>query len=132
MSSVWPTWKQKTASAFEGSSCILRRDADFRILETMEVSWRGRPLTGLNDLAVRGDRILVGMLWDSVLLEVSKRTGGLERVIDCAEIVRRSGRQSSGDLFNGIAYSPDSDSFFVTGKHWPRLFEIAIPEATKG
>ena len=110
-----------------GGSSISRMDADCRTLETVEASYRGRPLSGLNDLAVRGDRILVSMLWDSVLLELSKRTGNPERVVDCAEIVQRSGRASSRDVFNGIAYASESDSFFVTGKHWPRLFEIEIP-----
>lgn len=111
----------------DGSSCISRVDTDFRTLETLEVTYRGQPRTGLNDLAVRGDRIFVSILWDSVLLEVSKQTGRLERVIDCAVIVRRSGRQSAREVFNGIAYASASDSFFVTGKHWPRLFEIKIP-----
>ena len=110
-----------------GSSCIARVDADFHRLETLEASFNGRPLTRLNDLAVRGERVLVSILWDSLLLELSKRTGDLERVIDCAEIIRHSGRAGSRDVFNGIAYASASDSFFVTGKHWPRLFEIEIP-----
>ena len=110
-----------------GSSVLARVDADFRALETVEVSHRGRQLNGLNDLAVRGERIFLNVLFDSLLLEVSKRSGRLLRVVDCAEIVRRSGRRDFHDSFNGIAHAPASDSFFVTGKHWPTLFEIRIP-----
>ena len=110
-----------------GSSVIKRVDAEFQTLESVEVSHRGRHLNGLNDLAVRGERMYVNVLFDSLLLEVSKRSGELKRVVDCSQIVRHSGRRDYHDSFNGIAHAHPSDSFFVTGKHWPRLFEITIP-----
>jgi glutaminyl-peptide cyclotransferase len=30
------------------------------------------------------------------------------------------------DVLNGIAYDPESDRLFVTGKLWPKLFEIEV------
>jgi glutaminyl-peptide cyclotransferase len=30
------------------------------------------------------------------------------------------------DVLNGIAYDPEHDRLFVTGKHWPKLFEIKL------
>jgi glutamine cyclotransferase len=48
------------------------------------------------------------------------------RIFDCSEIVAQSGRAVYRDVLNGIALAPDRASFFVTGKHWPTLFEVRI------
>ena len=44
--------------------------------------------------------------------------------LDASALVARSGRTSYQHVLNGIAFAPDRNSFFVTGKHWPRLFEV--------
>ena len=31
-----------------------------------------------------------------------------------------------GEVLNGIAYDPESGRLFVTGKHWPWLYEIRL------
>ncbi len=113
-----------------GSARIARVDSAFQPLAALNVSHAGRALTELNDLEVRDDRLYVHRLFDSILLEVSIKTGELCRIVDCGEVVRRSGRESFRDAFNGIAYRPGTGTFFVTGKHWPTLFEIAIPGAS--
>ena len=66
---------------------------------------------------MRGERIYVNVLFDSLLLEVSKRSGELKRVVDSSQIIRHSGRRDYRDVFNGVAIAPAADSFFVTGKH---------------
>ena len=113
-----------------GSARIANVNRAFQPLDMTELSHAGRALTGLNDLEVRGEWFYVQLPFDSILLEVSKKTGRLNRIIDCGEVVRRSGRRSFQDAFNGIAYRRTTGTFFVTGKHWPHLFEIAIPAAS--
>ena len=115
-----------------GSARIAKIDRAFQSLDAIELSYAGQSLTRLNDLDVCDDQLYVQQLFDSILLEVSAKTGCLIRIVDCGEIVRRSGRRSFQDAFNGIAYRPISGTFFVTGKHWPHLFEIVIAPSAEG
>jgi glutamine cyclotransferase len=32
------------------------------------------------------------------------------------------------DVLNGIAYDPDADTFYITGKWWPKMFEVRFVE----
>jgi len=59
------------------------------------------------------------------------QTGEVRGEIDLTSILPGSqGVGQSVDVANGIAYDGESDRIFVTGKLWPRLYEIrlAIPE----
>jgi glutamine cyclotransferase len=47
--------------------------------------------------------------------------------IDLTGLLSQSDRgRQTVDVLNGIAYDPDTDRLFVTGKLWPKLFEIEI------
>ena len=48
-------------------------------------------------------------------------------VIDASALLPGSERRIVGVL-NGIAYRPETQSFFLTGKKWPRLFEVVFVE----
>ena len=93
----------------------------------LPVRLAGRPLDGLNDLEYVDGRIFACVLWHSDIYEIDARSGNVVRIVDCSEIVARSGRANYRDVLNGITFARDRESFFVTGKHWPRLFEIRIP-----
>jgi glutaminyl-peptide cyclotransferase len=47
--------------------------------------------------------------------------------MDASGLITRSNRLSADDVLNGIAYVVERDTFFLTGKHWPKLFEISNP-----
>ena len=108
----------------DGSHILTFRDARFAAVGYLAVHLAGRPLTGLNDLECAYGRIYANVLLHNDIHEISPQSGEVLRVIDCAEIVDRA-RQGSGALvLNGIAFAPDRNSFFVTGKKWPMIFEL--------
>ena len=61
-----------------------------------------------------------------VVYEISPATGDVERIVDCSEVLRLSGRRTVTEVLNGIAYDPERGTFWVTGKHWPTLFELDL------
>ena len=61
------------------------------------------------------------------IARIDPETGAVKARIDLADIVARSGRRGVRDVLNGIAYDEAGDRLFVTGKHWPLLFEIRLP-----
>jgi glutamine cyclotransferase len=89
----------------------------------------GEPLDGLNELEyVRGD--FYANLWPTDLIAIiSPDTGNVKGLVDMRGLLQENGGLKNGqqaDVLNGIAYDPDGDRLFVTGKLWPRLFEIEI------
>jgi len=108
----------------DGSHTLTFRGAAFEAGARLEVHLAGRPLTGLNDLECAYGRIYANVLFHNDIYEISPQTGEVLRVIDCTEIVDRSRQGFPALVLNGIAFAPDRNSFFVTGKRWPLLFEL--------
>jgi glutaminyl-peptide cyclotransferase len=36
--------------------------------------------------------------------------------------------RAGSDVLNGIAYNPEAERFYITGKQWPKLFEVTFEE----
>ena len=61
-----------------------------------------------------------------VIIEPSD--GMVEAVIDCSGLLPDRLRTPDTDVLNGIAYDSGTGRIYVTGKNWPRLYEIRIEE----
>jgi glutamine cyclotransferase len=95
-----------------------------RILTVTEA---GRPLARLNDMAFVKGALLANVFMTDTLARIDPETGEVAARVDLAGIVAQSGRRDIRDVLNGIAYDEESDRLFVTGKNWPRLYEISLP-----
>ena len=100
--------------------------ADFSERRRIEVRDGGRPVTGLNELeAVEGE--LYANVWPTDRIAVIDPANGRVRGwIDLTGILSLVMRGPRTDVLNGIAYEPGARRLFVTGKNWPRLFEIEV------
>jgi glutaminyl-peptide cyclotransferase len=85
----------------------------------------GRPVDDLNELEyVRGE-ILANVWMTQRIARISRKTGEVTGWIDLSGLLNP--REAAGtDVLNGIAYDAAGDRLFVTGKLWPKLFEIKI------
>lgn len=85
----------------------------------------GRPVDDLNELEfVRGE-VLANVWQTHRIAKISLRTGAVTGWIDLTGIL--DSRDAAGtDVLNGIAYDAAGDRLFVTGKNWPKLFEIKV------
>ena len=70
-----------------------------------------------------------GIRWQSSLREAELEMGMVIGWIDLAGLLNREERPGSGGVLNGIAHDGESGRLFVTGKLWPRLFEIEVVAA---
>ena len=61
-----------------------------------------------------------------VVLIIKPATGQVVGVVDFSGLKERVTQHPQLDVFNGIAYHPKRNSFFVTGKYWDKLFEVEI------
>ena len=87
---------------------------------------RGRPLDRLNELEyIRGE--IWANIWHSDrIARISPETGQVTGWIDLSALYPASKRPNREHVLNGIAYDAEEKRIFVTGKNWPKLFEIEI------
>jgi glutamine cyclotransferase len=114
----------------DGSDVLRILDpASFALRRTLAVTEAGRPLRLLNDLAFVGGELFANVFMTDTIARIDPASGAVSARIDLSAIVGRSGRRDIRDVLNGIAYDADGDRLFVTGKNWPRLYEIRVPPA---
>ncbi|HUD94301.1 glutaminyl-peptide cyclotransferase [Sphingobium sp.] len=90
------------------------------------VTWNGRAVDRLNELEwVRGE-IWANIWYDTKIARIDPATGAVIDWIDIAPLMKEAGVKDSEAVANGIAYDAATDRVFVTGKNWPKLFEIKV------
>ncbi len=101
---------------------------DFAEVRRLEVREQGTPVERLNELEYVEGRIYANVWFDERIAVISPESGDVEAWIDLGGILPLAFRRNREEVLNGIAYDPRTGRLFVTGKGWPRLFEIeAVP-----
>lgn len=100
--------------------------ATFKVVRTLSVTDRGLPLTQLNELEyVKGE--LFANLWQTQqVVRLDPATGRILGMIDFSGLLAPTDYDNQTDVLNGIAYDAAGDRLFVTGKNWPKLFEVRL------
>lgn len=113
-----------------GSAILHRRDpVTFEILESREVTLEGEPLRNLNELECVADEIYANVYQSDRIVRIDKRTGEVLADIDASGLEPTAGRpRNARAVLNGIAFEPGSETFYVTGKLWPSMFQVRFPE----
>lgn len=89
-----------------------------------------QPVTMLNELECVRNEIYANIWHSDRIARVSPASGLVVGWIDLSGLVSKQDMQDNEAVLNGIAYDSMGDRLFVTGKLWPRLFEIrVIPKA---
>lgn len=111
----------------DGSSTLRVLDpTTFQNIGNIEVSHSHGLLKGLNELEyVRGE-ILANVWPRDIIARISPETGRVSGWINLRGLLAPEDRPAGVDVLNGIAYDRKSDRLFVTGKLWPKLFEIEL------
>lgn len=100
--------------------------ATFREIKRITVTDRGRPVTQLNELEWVKGEIYANVWQTDRLVRIAPATGKVTGWIDLSGLLTEAERYSGVDVLNGIAYDAKGDRLFVTGKLWPKLFEIKL------
>jgi glutaminyl-peptide cyclotransferase len=110
----------------DGSTALRFLDpSTFKELGRLTVRDGGVPVKNLNELEVVKGEILANVWQTMRIARISPKTGDVTGWIDLSGLL--DPREAVGtDVLNGIAYDAAGDRLFVTGKWWPKLFEIKI------
>jgi glutamine cyclotransferase len=92
----------------------------------INVSANGQPVTRLNELEYVKGEIFANVWTTPVVVRIDPATGQVVGYIDFTGLLAPDDRDRTTDVLNGIAYDPAGDRLFVTGKNWPKLFEVRL------
>ncbi|MCX6674711.1 MAG: glutaminyl-peptide cyclotransferase [Methanothrix sp.] len=93
----------------------------------IKVTANGTPLKGLNELEYIKGQIYANVWPTNWIVIISPESGEVKGKINLQGILQENDIQGSNvDVLNGIAYDAKEDRLFVTGKLWPKLFEIKL------
>jgi glutaminyl-peptide cyclotransferase len=98
----------------------------FREVRRVTVTDGGVPVRDLNELEyVRGE-VFANVWHTDRIARISPESGRIVGWIDLRGLMSTGYRLDSEAVLNGIAYDAANNRLFVTGKLWPRLFEIEV------
>jgi glutamine cyclotransferase len=102
--------------------------ATMTLSHTINVTMNGRPIRRLNEL-----EWIDGMIWANIwetrsIVRIDPETGAVDAMIDLSALVppEVAGRRDA--VANGIAWNARTGQIYVTGKLWPTLYEIRLPD----
>jgi glutamine cyclotransferase len=97
-----------------------------QVKRTIKVTDAGRPVEEINELEyVRGE-IYANVWHDNRVARIDPRDGHVTGWIDLSGLLKPGDVTDEEAVLNGIAYDEQGDRLFVTGKLWPKLFEIKL------
>ena len=86
----------------------------------------GKPQTQLNELEFIEGEIFANVWQTPYVVRIDPKDGTLLGVIDFTGLLSPGDYGPTTDVLNGIAYDAASHRIFVTGKNWPKLFEVQL------
>lgn len=85
----------------------------------------GDPVALLNELECLDGWVLANVWKTNDIVSVDLATGQVIGRLDLTDLVPPD-LDGSGSVLNGIAYRPETNTFFVTGKLWPVMYELSL------
>jgi glutamine cyclotransferase len=125
----------------DGKSLILSDGSDtlrffdpatFREARRVSVNDHGKPVSEINELEFIHGEIYANIWHSDQIVRIAPGTGKVLGWIDLKGLLSSGDQTNPEAVLNGIAYDSSHDRLFVTGKLWPKLFEIqVVPEPLK-
>ena len=118
----------------DGSDQLTERASDTLMpVGSVPVLYEGLPVDQINELECVDDSIYANVWHTNNILRIDKASGQVTALIDASNLLtaqQRSSLTSPEAVLNGIAYDPDHDDFYITGKLWPWMFEVQFVPAS--
>ena len=108
----------------DGSSTLTFLDpVTFAETGTVEVTLDGEPVYQINELECVGGQVWANLWQTDQIVRIDPATGEVGAVVDASGLL--TDEESAGaDVLNGIAAAAEEGTFYITGKHWPKLFLV--------
>jgi glutamine cyclotransferase len=140
------TFKKSGEFPYEGEGWGLTHDADslvlsdgsnrirfidphtYQVRRTISVTDGGKPVYELNELEYVKGEIYANVWHENRVARIDPQTGRVNGWIDFTGLLKPGDVTDEEAVLNGIAYDESSDRLFVTGKLWPKIFEVRLKQ----
>lgn len=113
----------------DGTNMIYFYDPEtFTVISKIEVYDNRELLDSLNELEYINGEIWANVWMKDIIARIDPATGKVLGYINMEGILNDPDTDTKINVLNGIAYDKASNRIFITGKNWPRLFEVKITE----
>ena len=121
------TYDGKYLIMSDGSNILYFMDPrTYKVRGKLEVYHGSRKVGKLNELEYIDGKIYANVWGTEKLAIINPKTGQVSAWIDLRGLLTKEDKKNRIDVLNGIAYNEENQKFYVTGKLWPKLFEIEI------
>ena len=112
----------------DGSATLYFRDPfTFAEVSRVSVVAQGRSVSQLNELEWIAGEVFANIWQTDTIARINPATGQVAGWIDLTGLLSNADRRSSNaEVLNGIAYDSEGERLFVTGKRWPKLYQIEL------
>lgn len=114
----------------DGSAMLTFRDpTTFQVTGSVEVTSAGLPVVRLNELECVGGEVWANVWETPSIVRIDAASGAVTGVLDMTGLADPDPSTSDpGAVLNGIAHDPVTDTFLVTGKLWPTMYEVRVSD----
>lgn len=106
----------------------IRDPKTFSIIDELDVYDNNGKVDSINELEIIDGLIYANVYLKDYILVIDPATGAVVRKIDMSTLLTEAEAKeidiNGGSVLNGIAYDKETDRIFVTGKLWPKLYEV--------
>lgn len=98
-----------------------------KILKKLAIFENNIPVLNINELEYVEGYIYANVYTTNKIIKIDLSTGNVVKSYDFTDLYNRAINENSNSLeMNGIAYKKDSKTFFITGKMWPKIYEVKL------
>ena len=118
----------KQLIASDGSANLYFMNENFALDRKVTVKYEDRPIRFLNELEYIDGKVWANVYTSDEIVIINPKDGNVTGVVDCRGLLPRSLYTAGTDVLNGIAYNPEDGKIYLTGKNWPKLYEVRLVE----
>lgn len=112
------------------STLVWAEPAPFNVTKRLSVTDDGTPVDRLNELEWIDGVVYANVWMTDRIARIDTTTGAVTGWLDLAPLKALAAitapREAQGAVLNGIAWRPETGTLLVTGKWWPKVFEIKL------
>jgi glutamine cyclotransferase len=113
----------------DGSNILYFMEPEmFTVVSKIEVYDNEKKVDQLNELEYINGEIWANIWMTDLIARIDPVSGKVLSYIDLKNLLPKSDRNAETDVLNGIAYDSAAKRIFVTGKRWPKIYEIKVTE----
>lgn len=124
----------KQLIASDGSNNLyFYEPSTLRLLRVQSVTENGTPAVNINELEYVNGFVYANQWQYNYILKINPQNGEVVGKLDLTDLVNKVQSEfpyldtKNNAVLNGIAYNPGTKKFLITGKDWPKAYEIDIP-----